>query len=961
MIDLLDGIRFAVAERYTIERELGRGGTATVFLAKDLKHHRAVAIKVLRPDLANLLGRERFLREIEIAANLQHPNILPLYDSGAGNGLLYYVMPYVAGESLRARLDRERQLPLEDALQIAREVADALGYAHAHGVIHRDIKPGNILLSGGHALVSDFGIARAIAVAGGGGLTDSGFAVGTPGYMSPEQAGGKDPVDGRSDVYALGCVLYEMLVGEPPFTGPTPQAVLARHMQERPPSLRVVRPTVPPAIEEAIETALAKVPADRFPTASQFVAALSGASRLPHSQRRLQWRWRNAPLVAGAAALGLAVVLWRLVVAAPPRLDPQRLVVYPLVVSGAGARDTILAENVTDALREALSSTGYVKGVDGWHLLDERQRSHLRALPPERAGSLARRQHAGFCVGGQILLGDSVRLFLQFQDLTADSSLSRQLVFGPTVGAWSMGVRAARELLPLLIPAGRVADLMSLGNPSPAATASFLQGERAYRRGRFKEALEHYRDAVRADSNFALAALKGAQSASWDGRMTEAKQLIRVALVRGAVLPPRYAHLARGFDAYLDFRADSAARHFRQTLDLDPEWPEAWMRLGEVYTHLLPRDSPLDSLAEAAFAETHRLDPGFAPVLYHLIEIALRKGDARGAAGLMEQFRKGQPDSVELVTTELMLQCVKQGPEAVDWRSATLRSPRIVTEAARSLAVGGLHQPDCARAAWDAILVYDTTSPPSQVNFRWGALLGLQSVLLAEGRYQEVEGLLEKDTVFANLRGELYILDAVAGADAAIDSRAAVAANRLRDAYRSAAKDMSGRDLWYLGIWEAHRGRAAEARALADTIAAREARSGDREEARELTLLARSVAARATLARGDSVGALRLLQELVPTTGRGALTWNPWESLGGERLLLAELRLARGEFAEASRIARNFDAPAPVPYVLYLPASLALRLRAARALGDERLAERVRGRLAALGRSDLATDGPYVK
>jgi hypothetical protein len=276
-----------------------------------------------------------------------------------------------------------------------------------------------------------------------------------------------------------------------------------------------------------------------------------------------------------------------------------------------------------------------------------------------------------------------------------------------------------------------------------------------------------------------------------------------------------------------------------------------------------------------------------------------------------------------------------------------------VTEAARSLTVGGLHQPECTAAAWNAILAYDTTSP-SRVDYRWGALLGLQSVLLAQARYSEIERLLEQDTLLdPDLRGQLYILDAIAGADTPIDSRAALAGDRLRAAYGAAPKDMGSLPLWYLGIWEAYRGGAVEARAIGDRLAVRAAKSGDREEA----LLARSVMARAVLARGDSAGALRLLEELVPTAGRGALTWSPWESLGGERLLLAQLRLARGEFAEAIRVARNFDAPATVPYVLYLPASLSLRLQAARAIRDEGLARRVRDRLVALGRRDLTVDG----
>ncbi len=223
-------LRTTLADRYRIEGELGSGGMATVYLAEDLKHHRQVALKVLRPELAAALGPERFLREIEISANLNHPHILPLFDSGEAGGFLYYVMPYVEGESLQDRLNREKQLPVDDALQITREVADALGFAHRHNVVHRDIKPANILLEEGHAVVSDFGIARAITKAGGERLTDSGVAVGTPAYMSPEQASGSTEIDGRSDVYSLGCVVFEMLCGEPPFTGPTPQAVVARQI-----------------------------------------------------------------------------------------------------------------------------------------------------------------------------------------------------------------------------------------------------------------------------------------------------------------------------------------------------------------------------------------------------------------------------------------------------------------------------------------------------------------------------------------------------------------------------------------------------------------------------------------------------------------------------------------------------------------------------------------------------------
>src|SRR5881397_2976235 len=290
MADLLARLQAALAERYTIERELGRGGMATVYLARDLKHGRLVAIKVLRPEIAAALGPERFLREIEVAARLTHPHILALHDSGQTGGSLYYVMPYIEGESLRDRLEREGQLPLEDALRITREVASALGYAHDHDVVHRDIKPENILLSGGEAVVADFGIARALTQAGGTRLTETAIPVGTPAYMSPEQASGGGPIDGRSDVYSLGCVLYEMLVGEPPYTGPSAQVVIAKRFTDPVPSVRRLRDTIPPAIDGAVSKALGKAPADRFVTAAQFAEALTSSSAPAVRPRRLSTR-----------------------------------------------------------------------------------------------------------------------------------------------------------------------------------------------------------------------------------------------------------------------------------------------------------------------------------------------------------------------------------------------------------------------------------------------------------------------------------------------------------------------------------------------------------------------------------------------------------------------------------------------------------------------------------------------
>jgi serine/threonine protein kinase len=304
----------ALSDRYTIEREIGRGGMATVYLAEDLKHHRMVAVKVLRPELAAALGSERFLREIEITAKLTHPLILPVHDSGDAAGFLYYVMPYVEGGSLRDRLNREKQLPVEDALEVTKEIADALAHAHMLGFVHRDIKPENILFEAGHAVVSDFGIARVVAEASDERLTETGLAVGTPAYMSPEQGAGEQNVDGRNDIYSLACVLYEMLGGDPPYSASTPQAILARKLTDPVPSLRAVRETVPDEIEHVVIKALAKTPSDRFATATEFIEAITGTRPVlvpaaPVSRRRRRVAGWLGSAVAVLVILGSGALL----------------------------------------------------------------------------------------------------------------------------------------------------------------------------------------------------------------------------------------------------------------------------------------------------------------------------------------------------------------------------------------------------------------------------------------------------------------------------------------------------------------------------------------------------------------------------------------------------------------------------------------------------------------------------
>ena len=375
-----DGVSLAaaLADRYRIERELGQGGMATVYLARDLTHDRDVAIKVLHPDLAAALGAERFLAEIRTTANLQHPHILPLHDSGAAGGFLFYVMPFVDGETLRTRITRDRQLPIPEALLIAREVADALAYAHGRGVIHRDIKPENILLQGGHALVADFGIALAVQSAGGQRMTQTGLSLGTPQYMSPEQAMGERAIDARTDVYALGAVTYEMLTGDPPFTGSTVQAIVAKVLTDRPAPIRTTRDTVSAGVEAAVMTALAKLPADRFEGAAQFAEALSARGDTGARSAAAPGARSTRPSRTALVAISLNVVLLGALAALFITRSPEPETTRQQVVLWRTSMQSALVAGASFiGTQAAISPDGrtivFADSSDGWHLMRKRQ------------------------------------------------------------------------------------------------------------------------------------------------------------------------------------------------------------------------------------------------------------------------------------------------------------------------------------------------------------------------------------------------------------------------------------------------------------------------------------------------------------------------------------------------------------------------------------------------------------
>ncbi len=546
----------ALAGRYTIGRELGRGGMATVYLAHDAKHDRQVAIKVLHPELATSLGPERFLHEIGTTAKLTHPYILPLHDSGEVAGLLYYVMPFVEGESLRQRLARERQLPLGDALRIASDVAGALAYAHAHGVVHRDIKPENILLAGNEAVVADFGIARAITAAGGEHLTQTGIVVGTAAYMSPEQSAGSREVDGRSDIYSLGCVLYEMLAGQPPFTGTTAQAIVARHLSEPVPTLRVVRESVPATVEQAVMRALAKVPADRFASADRFAEALAadGRSMPQRTPRRQAAGWVVLGLLL-ASAVGYAALRTRR--AEPPRSAPIAVAVLPFRPVASSEPIGVLGIGIPDAIITRLANVRQMR------------------IRPTSAVLRYEEQPVDAVEAARALLADYV-LTGTVQTSAERVRVNVQLVrAGDGVTLWGERYDLIRQ------------DLLTLQDSIAARVSSALEirmtaaeQERVYRRytenvGAFESYMEGRLELARGTEAGALAAIRAFERAL---QQDSAYALARAGLaMASADMHLRYA--SRDVEEW----GERAQREAHQALALDSNLAETHQALAAVY------------------------------------------------------------------------------------------------------------------------------------------------------------------------------------------------------------------------------------------------------------------------------------------------------------------------------------------------------------------------------------------
>jgi serine/threonine-protein kinase len=615
MADPLALLKIAVADCYAIERELGRGGMATVYLAGDLKHERHVALKILHPELAATIGPSRFLQEIRVTSRLQHPHILPVFDSGQSSGHLWYTMPFVEGESLRQRLAREKQLPVEEALNITTDVAEALVHAHKHGVVHRDIKPENILLEGGRAIVADFGIARAVDAAGGERLTETGLALGTPAYMSPEQATGQREMDGRSDIYSLACVLYEMLAGAPPFTGPTAQVILARHSLDPVPSLRTARRTVPPGMEQAIVRALAKVPADRYLTAAEFADALTRPV-VPRPGRR-RTRFIGAALIGGAAAMaavltlnagGLRDRLW----GEDPAIRIRTLAVLPLESLSADSAQGYLAEGMTDELITDLAQLGALRVVARTSVM--RYRGSTKTAP-----EIARELRVDAVVAGTVQrVGDRVRVAAQLIAAAGDQALWAKSYDGNVRDVLTVqseiAQAIAQQIRIVLTPQERV-RLASARKVDPAAYEAYVRGR--YFLGKrtepdLRKGIGYFQAAIDADPTYAAAYSGLADCYNMLGYYTalppkaaysNADAAARKALELDPMLAEPHTSLAWS-DFMFKWDWPSAELEFRRAITLNPNYPVAHAWYGSYLAAMGRHD---EAISEGRRAQ--ELDP----------------------------------------------------------------------------------------------------------------------------------------------------------------------------------------------------------------------------------------------------------------------------------------------------------------------------------------------------------------
>jgi serine/threonine-protein kinase len=665
--ELQDRLQETIGDTYRIERELGAGGMSYVFLAVETGLSRRVVIKVLAPELTNDVMTARFRREMEVTALLQHPHILPVLTTGTRDGLFFYVTPFVEGESLRHRLEREGTLPIDDVIRILSEVSSALAYAHERGVVHRDIKPENVLLSNGLAVLADFGISGVLAgrseTPGGARLTDVGMSLGTPGYMSPEQAAGERELDSRSDQYSLAVVGYEMLTGKPPFTGTTPLSVMTAHLTEVPKPVEASRVDAPPGVARALARALSKKPEERFPSLVEFRQSLgvSWSGRNAAIDRPSRGRWA---LVAGAAVAAAALGWFLLRPAAATGMDDSLVAIAPF--DAVGADDAMWREGLVDLLAANLDGAGPLRTVSPSVVIQRWKDS--RADRPS-ALALANATGAGITVFGSVVSAgrDSVRIRATVLDSHRDTPIGRPIDYADEATRLDrISDSLTFAILNRLNEARGLGATRSasLGTSSVAAIKAYLVGEQFYRRGNWDSAAVHYREAVETDSAFAPAYRRLGNAIGWTlgpnlGIQREAYEMNLRAGRLNVGLAPRESLLvaADSISAALFIGGLRPLEQFRLTKRVTdlleegvqrfPDDPEVWFKLGDARAHfsiaLLPSRTNVVNTAEA-FARSIDLDSAFGPSYIHYFSAVAEAQDLQGLRSSMRAFLALGPD-----------------------------------------------------------------------------------------------------------------------------------------------------------------------------------------------------------------------------------------------------------------------------------------------------------------------------
>ena len=704
-----DSLRDSLRDRYTVERELGRGGMATVYLAHDLKHDRKVALKVLRPELAAVLGADRFLAEIRITANLQHPNLLPLFDSGEAGGFLYYVMPYVEGETLRARLEHERQLPVDETVRLVTLLGNALAYAHARGVIHRDFKPENVLLGypsrdrgatgAGQPVIADFGIALAVAQAGGTRVTETGLSLGTPHYMSPEQAAAEREIDARSDQYSLAAVAYEMLSGEPPHTGPTAQAIIARLMTEPVRSLRVTRPGVPVEVERAVARALSKSPADRFASVADFVAALTGpAEPAPDRPGPRASRWLLMPAAALAIALAAYVIIrqrdHQVKANAPDNL--RVVAVLPFRNLSRDTAQQYFSAGMTEEIATQLSRVAALRVLS-------RTATAQYDTVSDRLQRMSREMGVGSVVDGSVRLADNqVRIAVELTSVRTGQALWTEQYDRQLSDLFAVQDDVAHKVTAALQARLTPAEAKRVAHAPTSNIAAYQLYLRAQNLNPIQRAsnvarADLLRQAIALDSGFAEAWAQLARNQMF--RSVAGERIYTdsafIAARKAVALDPELADgwFALGDLESIVFKLSDARRAYLKALELNPSHGGAMADLANVYVALGRYDEALDwSLRNEQLSPTESHGPyhvtlGLMPldddsatsryllaaerrfpaeprIQYLLAWLDLRRGSNQAALERTRRVLRSDPDNTEVPPNLAEMAVVTAAPDA---------------------------------------------------------------------------------------------------------------------------------------------------------------------------------------------------------------------------------------------------------------------------------------------------------